>query len=238
MADTDTNKTTGGQARTGLVDRVYREVLASIIAGEFREGDKLPTELALCERFAASRPTIREALARLRSDGVTSTRQGSGTVVQRRPDPEMPRFTPLENLSDVQRCFEFRLVVESGAAELAATKASAADLALIEQKLKNLDVVIADHGLGAREDFDFHLTLARASHNPFFISAIAQMQEQTLVSMNLMRNMSLTKSAQRLELVQAEHAAIVAALRRHDGPGAGLAMRQHLVNARNRMFGA
>ena len=67
---------------------------------------------------------------------------------------------------------------------------------------------------------------------------LAQMQEQMLVSMNLMRSLSLTKSAQRQELVQAEHAAVVAALRRHDGPGAGLAMRQHLVNARNRMFGA
>ena len=41
---------------TGLVDRVYREILGSIMEGEFKEGDKLPTELALTERFAASRP--------------------------------------------------------------------------------------------------------------------------------------------------------------------------------------
>lgn len=238
MADTENTIATGGQARTGLVDRVYREVLASIIAGEFCEGDKLPTELALTERFAASRPTIREALARLRADGVTSTRQGSGTVVRRRPDPAIPRFTPLENLSDVQRCFEFRVIIESGAVEMAAGKASAADMALLEQKLKGLDTVIAEQGLGAREDFDFHLALAQASHNQFFVSAIAQMQEQMLVSMNLMRNLSLTKSPERQELVQAEHAAIVTAMQRHDGPGASLAMRQHLENARSRMFGA
>ncbi|MBP6503549.1 MAG: FadR family transcriptional regulator [Rhodoferax sp.] len=238
MAEIEHKAAAGAQARTGVVDRIYREVLASIIAGEFREGDKLPTELALTERFAASRPAIREALARLRADGVTSTRQGSGTVVQRRPDPDMPRFTPLENLSDVQRCFEFRVVVESGAAELAARKAGPADMALIEQSLRNLDTVIAEHGVGAREDYEFHLALARASHNQFFVSAIAQMQEQVLVSMNLMRNMSLTKSAERQQVVQAEHAAIVAAVRRHDGPGANMAMRQHLEFARNRMFGA
>ena len=71
---------------TGLVDRVYREILGSIIDGEFKEGDKLPTELALTGRFTASRPTIREALSRLRADGITSTRQGSGTFVKRRPD--------------------------------------------------------------------------------------------------------------------------------------------------------
>jgi len=68
---------------TGLVDRVYREILGSIMAGEFQEGDKLPTELALTARFTASRPTIREALSRLRADGITSTRQGSGTFVMR-----------------------------------------------------------------------------------------------------------------------------------------------------------
>lgn len=221
----------------GLVDRVYREILGSIIAGEFREGDKLPTEQALTERYAASRPTIREALSRLRADGITQTRQGSGTVVQRRPDPQMPRFTPLETLSDVQRCFEFRIAVESGAAALAAAKASHADIAEIEHQLRNLDTVIAEHGLGAREDFAFHQAMARASRNPFFISAIAQMQQQVLASMNLMRNLSLLKSTQRQELVQAEHAAIVAAVKARNPAAAQQAMRSHIENARDRMFG-
>ena len=222
---------------TGLVDRVYREILGSIMEGEFKEGDKLPTELALTERFAASRPTIREALSRLRSDGITSTRQGSGTYVTRRPDPDLPRFTPLETISDVQRCFEFRIVVESGAAELAATMASEADLAEVVRCYEQLDRVIAAQDVGAGEDFDFHLAVARASGNQFFISAIASMQAQVLLSMNLMRNLSLVKSVERQKLVQAEHEVVLDALRRHDAPAAGLAMRTHLENAKNRMFG-
>ena len=117
--------------------------LGSIVAGEFREGDELPTELALAERFAVSRPTIREALSRLRADGITSTRQGCGTIVRRRPDPDVPRFTPLENISDVQRCFDFRVVVESGAAALAAIEASESDLAEVQQRFSELNTVIA-----------------------------------------------------------------------------------------------
>jgi DNA-binding FadR family transcriptional regulator len=222
---------------TGLVDRVYREILASIVAGEFREGDKLPTEQALTERFEASRPTIREALSRLRADGITSTRQGSGTFVTHRPDPDLPRFTPLETLSDVQRCFEFRIVVEAGAAELAATMATEPQLAEIVRCCTELDKVIAEQAVGAGEDFDFHLAVARASGNQFFITAIASMQAQVLVSMNLMRNLSLLKSVERQKLVQAEHEVVLDALRRRDGPGAGAAMRSHLENARNRMFG-
>jgi DNA-binding FadR family transcriptional regulator len=222
---------------TGLVDRVYREILGSVVAGEFKEGDKLPTELALTQRFDASRPTIREALSRLRADGITSTRQGSGTFVTRRPDPDLPRFTPLETLSDVQRCFEFRIVVESGAAALAATMTSEAGLSQVVRCFEQLDRVIADQAVGAGEDFDFHLAVARASGNQFFISAIASMQTQVLVSMNLMRNLSLLKSVERQKLVQVEHERVLAALRQRDARAAGDAMRTHLENARNRMFG-
>ena len=222
---------------TGLVDRVYREILGSIMEGEFKEGDKLPTELALTERFAASRPTIREALSRLRSDGITSTRQGSGTFVTRRPDPDLPLFTPLETISDVQRCFEFRIVVESGAAALAATMASEADLAEVVRCYEQLNRVIADQAVGAGEDFDFHRAVARASGNQFFISAITSMQAQVLQSMSLMRNLSLLKSVERQKLVQAEHEVLLDALQRRDAQAAGVAMRTHLTNARNRMFG-
>ncbi len=222
---------------TGLVDRVYREILGSIIAGELSEGDKLPTELALTERFTASRPTIREALSRLRADGITSTRQGSGTYVRRRPDPDLPRFAPLETLSDVQRCFEFRIVTESGAAALAATQAGDAELADLEQRFRVLDAVIAEHGVGSKEDFDFHLAIARATRNHFFSSAIASMQEQLTASMRLMRSLSLSKSVERQRLVQAEHEVVLRAIRERDPQTAAEGMRRHLENARDRMFG-
>ena len=222
---------------TGLVDRVYREILSSIMEGDLTEGDRLPTELSLTERFSASRPTIREALSRLRADGIITSRQGSGTFVTRRPDPDLSRFTPLESISDIQRCYEFRIVMESGAAELAATMADEADLTDIERRYFQLDTVIAEQALGVQEDFDFHLAIARASKNQFFVTVIASMQQQVLFSMNLMRNLSLVKSTERQKLVQTEHQAVVQALRRRNGQAAATAMRQHLENARDRMFG-
>jgi len=221
----------------GLVDRVYREILGRIVESEFTEGQKLPTEQALTARFSASRPVIREALSRLRADGIIATRQGSGTVVVRRPDPDLPLFTPLETISDIQRCYEFRIVIEPGAAALAATVADDADLADIERKFRQLDVVINERALGVREDFDFHLAVARASRNQFFSSVIASMQPQVLFSMNLMRNLSLLKSTERQKLVQAEHEVILQALKRRDPRAASEAMRVHLEGARNRMFG-
>ena len=125
---------------------------------------------------------------------------------------------------------------ESGAAALAATMADAADLAEIDRCCQLLNVVIAEKTLGVQEDCDFHLAIARASKNQFFVSVIASMQQQVLCSMNLMRNMSLVKSIARQKLVRAEHLAIVEALKRRDAQAAGAAMRRHLENAQERMF--
>ena len=68
---------------TGLVDRVYREILGSIVTGEFKEGDQLPTEQALTLRFAASRPTMRHATAP--TSGTSSMRERIGKAI-----PEVP----------------------------------------------------------------------------------------------------------------------------------------------------
>lgn len=61
--------------------QVAAELRAAIAAGVFVEGAALPTESALCERFAVSRFTVREALRRLQADGLIRRRRGSGTVV-------------------------------------------------------------------------------------------------------------------------------------------------------------
>ena len=60
------------------------ELRGEIQAGVFGEGDPLPTETLLCDRFAVSRFTVREALRQLQADGLIRRRRGSGTVVDTR----------------------------------------------------------------------------------------------------------------------------------------------------------
>jgi DNA-binding FadR family transcriptional regulator len=222
----------------GLADRIYSEILNSIIEGEFKEGERLLTEHALAERFATSRPTVREALARLRADGIIVTRRGSGTTVGRRPDPDVRRFAPLETLSDIRRCYEFRVVTEAGAAALAASKADEADIAAIQHAWDDLERIIETQGIGAKDDFAFHLAIARASKNQFFITVMSFIEEQVVFSMNLSRNLSLVKTIERQRLVQAEHLEVLEAIRARDPERAGRAMRAHLENALDRMFGS
>jgi DNA-binding transcriptional regulator YhcF (GntR family) len=95
-------------ARANLRDRIYTQIIDSIVQDEFPEQSRLPTEVELAERFGASRPTVREALSRLRSDGVIASRRGSGSYVVRKPDVNLLRLTSIESIADIQRCFVFR----------------------------------------------------------------------------------------------------------------------------------
>ena len=226
------------QKAPNMPARIYSDILNRIIEGEYKEGERLPTEHMLAERFATSRPSVREALAQLRADGIIATRHGSGTTVMRRPDPDVRRFAPLETLSDIRRCYEYRVVVESGAASLAAQKADDEDIAAIRREWDNLQTIIETSGIGAKDDFAFHMAVARASKNQFFITALSGIQEQMVFSMNLSRNLSLVKSIERQRLVQQEHLEVLEAIQARDAVRASTAMRAHLERAVNRMFGS
>ena len=221
----------------GLADRIYRDLLDQIIQGNLKEGDKLATEQALSEQFGTSRPTVREALSRLRADGIVTSRQGAGTFVARRPDPDLPRFMPLESLSDVRRVLEFRTFVESGAAALAAEMGDAQDMANIEASLARLNAAVASKTLGSEEDFAFHMAIAHASKNPFFVSVIGSIQQHMRFGMELMRSFTLSRSEERRKRVEDEHGAVARAILARDPKAAEQAMRNHLESTRQRLLG-
>src|ERR1700745_2829945 len=65
--------------------QIARTLRREIVDGVYPVGSQLPTEHPLCERFAVSRYTVREALRRLREANVVPARPGRGTRVVPRP---------------------------------------------------------------------------------------------------------------------------------------------------------
>jgi DNA-binding FadR family transcriptional regulator len=118
---------------------IYQHIFEIIIAGEFPVNARLPSETELAQRFGASRPVVREALARLRDDGIIVSRQGSGSYVKRRPDMAVLRFVPVSSVADIQRCFEFRHGLEGIAAALAAERWEDSDMAEIRAAFVDLE---------------------------------------------------------------------------------------------------
>ena len=64
-----------------LYQQIATALRDEIVSGVYSVGSLLPTEQSLCQQYSVSRYTIREALRRLRDDGLVDSRQGAGTVV-------------------------------------------------------------------------------------------------------------------------------------------------------------
>src|SRR3712207_509186 len=168
-----------------LSHQVYERIFELIVSGEYPERSRLPSEFELLRRFGASRPIVREALARLRDDGLIVSRQGSGSYVQRRPAAAVLRFVPVGSVADIQRCFEFRVGLEGVAAALAAERWEDADLAEIRSAYEALEVCIRTGQLGVDADAGFHQAVARATHNHYHVSVQLSLQAHIAVGMNL-----------------------------------------------------
>jgi len=83
---------------------IYEALRNSIRNGEYRSGDRLPSEAELCKQFDASRITVAKALQRLQQDGVLVRRPGSGSYVQ---------------LPTPATCYQFGLLIpELGSTEI------------------------------------------------------------------------------------------------------------------------
>ncbi|MFY0681117.1 MAG: FadR family transcriptional regulator [Thalassovita sp.] len=204
--------------------------------GEIPVGGKLPTEHALSKELEVSRPVLRQALKQLREDDVVVSRQGSGTFVKRRPEGAVLDFAPIGSIADIQRTFEFRAAVEGEAAYLAAERRTETDLKRMREILDELDRCIRDGELGVDADEDFHAAVCAAADNQYFHTARTSMKSNIITGMNLTRNLSLTKPQERLTLVQHEHYRIFDAIEAGAKEDARLAMRQHVENARKRVF--
>ena len=155
-----------------LADRIHAHMVEAILCGEFGQGTKLPTEWKLASRFGVARSTVREAMSRLRSDGIIQTRQGSGShVAAPRPIPGMAP-PAIHSLADVARFYAFRSCVEAGAAAAAAEYREPEDLAAIGAALAALRNAMECGQPSAEADTRFHVAVARASRNPFFITTL------------------------------------------------------------------
>jgi len=219
-----------------LSDRVYARIFEQIVNGHYREGMRLPSEASLAEACSVSRPIVREALARLRDDGLIRSHKGAGSFVERQPDKAMLSFAPVESVADIQRCFEFRAALEAESAALAAARADPGAFEEIERAVELLKERIAAREVGVDADFAFHVAVAKASGNRFFVDTLLALREQITLGQNLARNLGLRHPTTRLLEVQREHEGICESIRDGDAEAARRRMQAHISRSRRRVF--
>lgn len=222
--------------RPRLSDTIYGYLLDEIMAGRFSTGDRLPTENQLAQRFAVSRPVVREALQRLQTDGVVVARQGSGTYVQRSPSQRVAELTSQHSLHEVLQVMELRMALEALSAKLAARNRSEEDVRAIEHARQALREWFGQGAAAMEADYAFHRAIAVASTNGLLVEALDQLAERVKGAMNVTLTLTRNASDQRRARVLDEHDRIVHAIRIGDADSAAIAMHYHLDQARNRLL--
>lgn len=223
-----------GDGPVKLSDVAYAKIFGRISSGEYPINSRLPTENELADLLSVSRPIVREALARLRDDGLVVSRRGSGTYVRRAPEPEQASIAPLSSIADMRRCLEFRISFEGESAWHAARRHGGREP--LEQALRALEVGTLAGEIEIADDYAFHLAVARCTGNRFFQNVMASLKDSITTGMQITRSFGLLRSRDAVLAVHAQHVAIYDAIVAQDPEGARAAMRKHLEDAMRRAF--
>ena len=219
-----------------LSEEVSGDLKRRIARGDLKPGDRLPTEKALGQAYGVSRAVVREAIARIKADGLVETRQGSGAFVAVAPKAINLRFWQgtgpgLDELRDI---FELRAMVEGAVAELAAQRRDDDDLRAMTEHLQAMDDALESGVDGTVADDNFHIALARATHNAY----IGRLVEFLGQHFSDSRKLAWYDSSLQLRLPQAsqhEHRALLDAIIQGDAEAARRRALEHLRGAAGRL---
>jgi GntR family transcriptional repressor for pyruvate dehydrogenase complex len=226
----------GRGERVRLSDQLYGKIFEQIVSGGLAVGAQLPSENEICEKFGVSRPVVREALLRLKADGLVATQQGRGSFVIHQPVERVRSFAEAQDVAGYLRCVEVRIALEGDAARLAALRRTDEQMEAIESAQRRFAKSADDGRLDPDIDLAFHARIAEASGNAFYLDVLDAIHESIIGFMRLTLNLTRTGSKQRAQRVVDEHTAIVAAVREQDPERARVAMQFHLAQARQRLI--
>jgi DNA-binding FadR family transcriptional regulator len=209
---------------------VGERLLDGIRSGAWRDGEHLPSERELMDRFGVSRVAVRESLCQLHGLGVIDRSQGRRARVRHLDSGALGRLFPVilahDGVKTHRHVFEVRLALETRSAALAALRRSDPDCERIEA---------AAAAYGARVDVDpdrppvdadfaFHCAIAEATGNPLFPKLLEAIAGFVLYA----QSASCGDDSSRLRRAHEAHSAIAAAIRRRDPDRAQLEMSHHL----------
>jgi GntR family transcriptional regulator, transcriptional repressor for pyruvate dehydrogenase complex len=146
-----------------------------ITEGSFVAGSRLPAERDLCLRLSVSRPTLREAIRSLETMGVLESRQGAGTYVTDLASitlAEPLRFIIGLNARSLVELTDVRRLLESGAAELAATEIRPDELADLRAVIDELRLGTVHPTRFIELDTHFHRVIHVAARNALLLALL------------------------------------------------------------------
>lgn len=202
-------------------DAAYRKLRQAIVALEIDSGEPLD-EPTLIARLGVSRTPLREAIKRLALEKFIVA------------PPHRTPYVPPFSLTDLQPLYETRLLLEVPVCGIASERITADELATLTATLDTMRSAIdaGDVYEVIELDYNFHSTLANATHNRYLADAINQLNRSSL------RLWYLAHSRVGLAGVASSHDEILRVMATRDRQAAEEVMRQHIALSRDRVINA
>jgi DNA-binding GntR family transcriptional regulator len=206
--------------RPTLTDDVYEAIKGLVMDGTLAPGGRVTID-ALARDLEVSPTPVREALARLESDGLVRKRPMAGYTT-----------APLLDRAEFAQLYEMRLLLEVPAASLAARRRDPASAGrLVEAARWPAEPVDTSGytGYGAFTAYDarFHELVATLSGNPMLVEAFGHLHAHLHLHRRYLPEAPDGPTG-------TEHQVIAAAVAAGDAEAAGAAMREHLAASRRR----
>jgi len=205
----------------GLHGRIVEDLGLSIMGGKMETGSIVDTE-ELAASHDVSRTVVREALKVLAGKGLIDARPRRGTFVRERAswnllDPDVLRwqFDSVTDMAILDKLHEVRVIMEPGAAELAAVRRTDSDIDVLFAALDAMAVADRTASGIAEADIQFHLGLIAATHNEL-VEHLSVVISIGLSARDRFVHDHRVSSEQELEL----HRKIAVAVRDGDAPAA------------------
>lgn len=180
----------GSLKSKSVVDQIIDRLTTAILVGELKPGEKIPTEIELCESMQVGRNSVREAIKALVTMGVLIIKRSEGTFVaegfsERMISPMLYGMV-LEG-GNTYALVELRKLFETGILQMAIEKANAEDIKKLHTAVEKMDRLVKD-GAHSKElqnaDVEFHDLLQEAVHNPLvekFYTIIERLSHPTRI---------------------------------------------------------
>ena len=207
------------------VEKAYEMIRDGIVRGVYAQGDHI-TAQALAAACGLSRTPVREAMRRAAAEGLIRFIANRGAFVTRFSEDE------------VRQTYELRVLLESFAAEAAASHATEAQLGELAALAAEMSRAAEDGGTGVLDriadlNSRFHRLIVEASGNTRLHDLIGSIVELPLVMSTFRRY-----SREELRRSMNQHAELVAALKARDPRWARSVMASHILSARHTLLAA
>ena len=215
--------------RTTLSQALFEKLVGHVVNGDWKQGERIPSERELSEQLSIGRASLREALKALELLGMVESRVGDGTFVCPRSDfLSRPLLWAITGADRTELCdlMEARLVLEENIAAFAAERATAEEIQKIKATIEEMRANVDDPSGSLEADMRFHVAIAEAAHNPILSNA-DQLVRNLVKQWILLKHKVPGEAAKSLR----DHECIHAALLHRDPAAARIAMRNHIATA-------